>query len=64
MPNTLSPLESGDLEVSSSGYHATWNPTEQIPERHRTDVCESEFCTLDPTRAVRRCATYSRQDCW
>lgn len=40
----------GALQVSLSGYHATWHPTEQIPERVvGTSVCEDEFCTLDPT---------------
>ncbi len=42
--------ELGSLEVSFSGYHATWKPTEQIPERAiGTAVCEDEFCALDPT---------------
>jgi outer membrane receptor protein involved in Fe transport len=44
------PLEGARLEVSLSGYHATWRPTEQIPERAiGTDVCENAFCSLDPT---------------
>ena len=44
------PLELGDLAVTFSGYHATWKPTEQIPDRAiGTDVCEDAFCALDPT---------------
>ncbi|HET9446886.1 MAG TPA: TonB-dependent receptor, partial [Steroidobacteraceae bacterium] len=44
------PLGSNVLELSLSGYHAKWRPTEQIPERAiGTSVCEDEFCTLDPT---------------
>ncbi|HEU4619416.1 MAG TPA: TonB-dependent receptor, partial [Gammaproteobacteria bacterium] len=40
----------GQLAVSLSGYHATWRPTEQIPERAiGTPVCENEYCALDPT---------------
>ena len=40
----------GALEVTLSGYHATWHPTEQIPERAiRTAVCANEFCALDTT---------------
>ncbi|HEY5807167.1 MAG TPA: TonB-dependent receptor [Povalibacter sp.] len=40
----------GDFEVSASAYHATWQPTEQIPERAvGTSVCANEFCALDPT---------------
>ena len=40
----------GEFEVSASAYHATWQPTEQIPERAiGTSVCANEFCTLDPT---------------
>jgi outer membrane receptor protein involved in Fe transport len=44
------PLGSNTLELSLSGYHAQWRPTEQIPERAiGTSVCEDAFCTLDPT---------------
>jgi outer membrane receptor protein involved in Fe transport len=44
------PLGSSVLELSLSGYHAQWRPTEQIPERAiGTSVCEDEFCALDPT---------------
>jgi outer membrane receptor protein involved in Fe transport len=39
-----------DLELTSSIYHATWDPTEQIPERAiGTAVCADRFCALDPT---------------
>jgi len=38
------------LEVTTSAYHAGWQPTEQIPERAiGTTVCENEFCAIDPT---------------
>lgn len=44
------PTEYGMLKISLSGYHATWNPTEQIPERViATPVCADEFCVLDAT---------------
>jgi outer membrane receptor protein involved in Fe transport len=44
------PLDGARLEVSVSGYHAEWRPTEQIPERAiGTGACEDEFCSLDPT---------------
>jgi outer membrane receptor protein involved in Fe transport len=44
------PTAWGDLEVTATGYHADWLPSEQIPERAiGTSVCEDEFCALDPT---------------
>ena len=44
------PVSLGLLEISLSGYHATWDPTEQIPERAiGTPVCANAFCALDPT---------------
>jgi outer membrane receptor protein involved in Fe transport len=44
------PLGANTLELSLSGYHAEWRPTEQIPERAiGTSVCEDAFCALDPT---------------
>ena len=44
------PTNYGMLKASLSGYHATWNPTEQIPERViGTSVCPDEFCVLDAT---------------
>jgi len=46
------PTALGNLEVSLSGYKATWDPTEQIPERIvGSDVCRNEFCAID-TSAV------------
>jgi outer membrane receptor protein involved in Fe transport len=46
------PLSAARLELTVSGYHAQWRPTEQIPERAiGTDVCENQFCSLDPTAA-------------
>lgn len=40
----------GKVEVALSAYHATWAPTEQIPERAiGSAVCRDEFCALDPT---------------
>jgi outer membrane receptor protein involved in Fe transport len=44
------PLGASTLELSLSGYHAQWRPTEQIPERAiGTSACEDVFCSLDPT---------------
>lgn len=44
------PTDAGTLELSLSGYQATWRPTEQIPERViGTAVCENEYCSLDST---------------
>jgi outer membrane receptor protein involved in Fe transport len=40
----------GALQVTVSGYHGEWHPSEQIPERAiGTDVCEDVFCALDTT---------------
>jgi len=40
----------GDFKLSLSGYHATWHPTEQSPERViGTAVCPNAFCSLDKT---------------
>jgi outer membrane receptor protein involved in Fe transport len=40
----------GTLEASLSGYHAEWQPTEQIPEDLiGTEFCEDAYCSLDPT---------------
>jgi outer membrane receptor protein involved in Fe transport len=37
----------GQLELTLSGYHATWDPTEQIPERAiGTPFCADAFCAL------------------
>ena len=44
------PTALGELQLSLSGYSATWNPTEQIPERLiGTTACADVFCTLDPS---------------
>jgi outer membrane receptor protein involved in Fe transport len=44
------PLDGVRLELSLSGYHAEWRPTEQIPERAvGTEACANVFCSLDPT---------------
>jgi outer membrane receptor protein involved in Fe transport len=50
----------GVLELSLSGYTATWHSTEQIPERAigfvwsepgvPTIDCQDEFCAVDPTQ--------------
>jgi outer membrane receptor protein involved in Fe transport len=38
----------GDLQVTLSGYHGKWHPTEQIPERSiGTSACADAFCALD-----------------
>jgi outer membrane receptor protein involved in Fe transport len=43
-------LASGTLAVTLSGYHATWHPSEQIPEASiGTAACANPFCSLDPT---------------
>jgi outer membrane receptor protein involved in Fe transport len=55
------PTRFGTLDLSLSGYHATWHPTEQTPERaFGTSVCANEFCALDPSafgKTVRWIAT-------
>ena len=50
----------GELQLSLSGYTATWRATEQIPERAIGHVfsepgvptidCRDEFCAVDPTQ--------------
>lgn len=40
----------GTWDISLSGYHATWHPTEQTPESiFGTSACKDEYCSLDPT---------------
>jgi outer membrane receptor protein involved in Fe transport len=40
----------GRAKVGLSLYDATWDPTEQVPERAiGTKVCPDAFCSLDPT---------------
>ena len=44
------PTSFGMLNVSLSGYRATWHPTEQAPEASfGTSACADRFCSLDPT---------------
>ncbi|WP_226018864.1 TonB-dependent receptor [Novosphingobium sp. FKTRR1] len=44
----------GDITLSLHAYHATWNPTEQIPERAiGSAVCPDVFCSPDPTARGR-----------
>lgn len=44
------PTSFGTLNVSLSGYQATWHPTEQAPEASfGTSACANEFCALDTT---------------
>ncbi|HEU0096836.1 MAG TPA: TonB-dependent receptor, partial [Rhizomicrobium sp.] len=44
------PIGSAELAISFQGYHATWNPTEQIPERIiGSSVCADVYCSPDPT---------------
>jgi len=46
----IQPLGASELSFSLHGYHATWNPTEQIPERIvGTPICPDVFCSPDPT---------------
>ena len=44
------PLGAGDLSLSYRLFHASWAPTEQIPERAPGTVfCEDRFCAIDET---------------
>ncbi len=44
------PTDAGALELTLSGYRATWRPTEQAPEASfGTSACPDEYCSLDPT---------------
>ncbi|HHX83486.1 MAG TPA: TonB-dependent receptor, partial [Pseudomonadaceae bacterium] len=57
------PTRFGRMLVSLSGYDASWQPTEQIPERAAgSSVCPDSFCTLDPSAAgsTRRWVLNSR----
>lgn len=38
----------GKIRLSASAYHATWNPTEQIPERAIGTLVRDAYGTLDP----------------
>ena len=45
-------LGDGEFQVSANIYDASWNPTEQLPERLiGTPLCEDRFCSLDDTLA-------------
>lgn len=40
----------GRMQVTLSAYDATWDPTEQVPERAiGSAVCPDAYCSLDPT---------------
>lgn len=44
------PFGAGTLAASLNAYRATWQPTEQIPERIiGTALCKDAFCSPDPT---------------
>ncbi|TIX51008.1 TonB-dependent receptor [Alteraurantiacibacter aquimixticola] len=44
------PIGDADFQVSLNVFDASWNPTEQLPERViDTDLCEDRFCALDTT---------------
>lgn len=44
------PVGSGDMEATIHGYRATWQPTEQIPERIiGSSLCADQFCSPDPS---------------
>lgn len=44
----------GRFTLSLQGYHGTWNPTEQIPERAiGTPQCPTVFCSPDPSARGR-----------
>jgi outer membrane receptor protein involved in Fe transport len=44
------PTDWGTLNITLSGYYATWHPTEQAPEASfGTAACADRYCALDPT---------------
>ncbi|WP_340313903.1 TonB-dependent receptor [Rhizorhabdus argentea] len=44
------PAGAGQVEASFHAYHATWHPTEQIPERIiGSAICRDVFCSPDST---------------
>lgn len=50
----VAPLGEGTIEASLNAYHATWQPTEQIPERIiGSPVCPDVFCSPDPSARGR-----------
>ncbi|WP_231958828.1 TonB-dependent receptor [Altererythrobacter sp. B11] len=42
-------LGAGDFQLSVNYFHATWAPTEQLPERAIGTLVEDRYGTLDPT---------------
>ncbi|MEN7538326.1 TonB-dependent receptor [Aurantiacibacter flavus] len=45
------PVGDGDLQLSATIYDASWNPTEQLPERAiGTPLCEDVYCAIDTTQ--------------
>jgi hypothetical protein len=48
------PVGAGTIEATLHAYHATWRPTEQIPERIiGSAVCPDVFCSPDPSARGR-----------
>lgn len=48
------PAGSGTIQASLHAYHATWRPTEQIPERIvGSATCPDVFCSPDPSARGR-----------
>jgi outer membrane receptor protein involved in Fe transport len=46
----VQPVGASKLEISLHAYHATWNPTEQVPERlEGSTLCADAFCSPDPS---------------
>ena len=44
------PTSSGQIDLTVHGYHGTWNPTEQLPDRLVGNKgCADVFCSPDPT---------------
>ncbi len=44
------PAGFGRIDVTVHGYHGSWNPTEQIPDRLiGSNSCGDAFCSPDPT---------------
>ncbi|RYZ65271.1 MAG: TonB-dependent receptor, partial [Proteobacteria bacterium] len=53
----------GRLELTLSGYHATWQPTEQSPEiAVGTAACPDRYCSLDQTATWTASAYLQRYD--
>ncbi len=48
------PTDLGTLKISLSGYHASWHPTEQIPDASvGTSACADVYCDLSPSARGR-----------